>query len=133
MIVPVANATQRVQTEPGPLCAEIDADGNCVIYDVSIIDLLAYRGFLKGKHVRVIGYLHLEFEGNGLYLSEEDYKHRITKNGLWINIDSRMKDREGEYNNRYVLIEGVFNPMKFGHGGMYSGVIEQISRLEGWR
>jgi hypothetical protein len=46
---------------------------------VSLVRLMATPEKYDGKAVQVVGFLRLEFEGNGLYLHQEDYEHGITK------------------------------------------------------
>ncbi len=104
---------------------------NQVINDVSLIDLTANKEKYKGKKIRVIGYLNLEFEGNGLYLHKEDYDRGITKNALWLTIsrDSIHPPDIKKCIKNYVILEGTFDTME-GHMGAYSGSIENITRLE---
>src|SRR6266850_7297599 len=50
-------------------CAEVDENDRCLSYQVSLLELVARPELFDGKRVRVTGYVHLEFEGNALYLS----------------------------------------------------------------
>lgn len=99
---------------------------------VSLIRLIASPEKYDGKKVRVIGYLHLEFEGDALYLHKEDYNAAISKNGLWINISRDSATRAMKYNNRYIIMEGVFDAKSYGHMGMFSGSLKDITRLDLW-
>ena len=38
------------------------------------------------KRLQVLGFLHLEFEGDGIYMTREDYTYRITMNALWVSV-----------------------------------------------
>jgi hypothetical protein len=79
----------------------------------------------------VIGFAHFEFEGDIIYLHEEDYKHGLTKNGLWLSIpENRYEEYAREFNNKYTLVEGTFDARKQGHGSLTSGTIENIKRLQ---
>jgi hypothetical protein len=98
--------------------------------DLSLVQLIANPDKYNGKIVRVIGFLKLEFEGNGLYLHEEDYKVHINKNGLWIDPSADMQKRKAKINLRYVVIQGKFNAKETGHMGSWSGSIESVTRCD---
>ena len=46
--------------------------GPCVLWGPSLIELIARPELYDGKRVRVIGFVNLQFEGNGLYVSRGD-------------------------------------------------------------
>ena len=94
--------------------------------DVSIINLISNPEQYNGKKVIITGYLNMEFEENGIYLSKEDYINSIYKNGLWCNIDT---GKHSKFNKKYVVMEGIFNARMTGHMGLWSGSIEDISRV----
>jgi hypothetical protein len=100
---------------------------------VSLVELLAGGNKFDGKVIRVTGVLRLEFEGNALYLSKEHYTHRIAENAVWISLDySRLGTNRAvlsKLNGRYVLIEGVFWRNNKGHKGMFSGAVQNVSRV----
>ena len=100
--------------------------------DVSLVQLIATPGQYQGKKVRVIGYLHLEFEGNGLYLHKEDYDRSLYKNGVWVAVEGPMFKTALSHNNRYVLIEGFFDRKDQGHLGLWSGALTRIERVDPW-
>lgn len=58
--------------------------------DVSIMQLIANSDAYHGKYVRLIGFVKLEFEGNAIYLHQDDYKFGISKNGLWLDITEEI-------------------------------------------
>ncbi len=93
---------------------------------VSMIHLISNPEQYHGKKVIISGYLNLEFEGNGIYLHKDDYINSIYKNGLWCSIDE-LKYRK--FNKKYVIMEGIFNAEMKGHMGLWSGSIENISRI----
>ena len=104
-----------------------------VIKDVSIIALIANPQLYNHSKVRVIGYLHLEFEGNCIYLHKEDCKNAISKNALWVDLISREKMRSlQKFSDHYVIIEGIFNADDKGHMEMNSGTVTNISRVDLW-
>ena len=93
-------------------------------------------GKYDGKLVRVIGVAYLEFESNGIYLSKEHLENAVTKNALWIEINSQAVGKTekelSKYNGQYVLVEGVFMKDNTGHMGLKSGSIMNITRFEPW-
>jgi hypothetical protein len=112
-------------------CAQLDAAGKCALYDASVIELVANPHLFDGKRVRTIGYIHFEFEGNGLYLHKEDYVRSIHANGLWVNLAQGV--RSADCQDRYALVEGMFRARDRGHMGLWSGAISEITRCMPWR
>ncbi len=101
--------------------------------DVSLIQLIANPQFYDMKRVRVIGYLHLEFEGNAIYLHREDFEYGISNNALSINLPKDITANQiKSVNDRYVICSGRFSANKHGHMGLFSGEIEEVSRLQMW-
>lgn len=99
---------------------------------VSLVQLIANPEDYDGKFIRVIGFFRMEFEGDAIYLHQEDYKHALTCNGLWIDVTDDIRNRQAEFDQKYVLVEGTFNAKGKGHMGMWSGAIEKISRWYIW-
>jgi hypothetical protein len=79
------------------------------IEQVSILQLIVTPERYDGKRVQVEGFLHLEFEGNALYLSENDYDHHLHKNALWVRRNSMINERFDKLNSRYVILIGTFD------------------------
>jgi hypothetical protein len=98
---------------------------------VSMIQLIATPEKYQGKRVRMLAFLRIEFEGNALYLHKEDYQHLLYGNGLWIDLPKGISNGK-ELNNRYVLVEGLFDGTQKGHMGLWSGTITDVTRLEPW-
>lgn len=102
------------------------------IRDVSLIQLIANPELFNGKAVRVIGYMHLEFEGDAVYFHREDFEYTIHKNSLAIDLNEAQVRLGRKLNNGYVIIEGRFNSVANGHLGVRAGSIENITRLGNW-
>jgi len=100
--------------------------------EVSLIQLISAPQAYEGKKVLVIGFVNLEFEGNAVYLSEGDYKHRISKNGLWIDANDDIWNNAEKFNKHYCLIVGVVDSAHKGHMNSFSGGIKNITRFELW-
>ncbi|MBW0164536.1 MAG: hypothetical protein HYI21_03230 [Sediminibacterium sp. Gen4] len=102
--------------------------------NVSLVKLIANPEKYNGKRIQVIGYLHLEFEGNAIYLHEEDFKRRISANSFWVEFSSKLtKKRDlNKFNDKYVIIIGTFNVNEKGHMRMFGGTLDDIVRLDLW-
>ena len=101
--------------------------------EVSIIQLIATPDKFHGKFIRVIGYLHLSFEGSSLYLHTEDYLAAITKNGIWFDDTLETVKKPQDFTDQYVLVEGTFDSKRHGHLGMWSGAISDVKRVLPWQ
>jgi hypothetical protein len=101
--------------------------------DVSLIPLIANPQAYDRKIVRITGFLHLEFEGNAIYLHGEDFQYSLTKNALWINVPKDMTQGQIKaVNDQYVICTGRFVAGMHGHMGLNSGEIDDVTRLEVW-
>ena len=96
--------------------------------EVSLIQLIASPKAYDGKIVRIIGFVRLEFEGDAIYLHQDDYKHGISKNGLWIDPTDDMRKKTRDIDRKYLLLEGTFSAKETGHMGLFSGSIQKITR-----
>ncbi len=94
---------------------------------VSIVQLIATPDRYDGKVIQVMGFLRLAFEGNVIYLHEDDYKHGIGKNGLWIERNAKIDEKSDKLNMHYVVIEGTFHAGDQGHLGLNAGAISNIT------
>ncbi len=94
----------------------------------SLVRLIAIPEPYDKSVVRVPGFLHMEFEGNALYLHREDYERRLYQNAVALQIP------EGEgfekYEGQYVLLEGVFRKCDESRSTcMFSGTMSDISHI----
>lgn len=71
-------------------CVEMSSTKACLLYAASIIDLIANPDLFDGKRIRTFGYIHFEFEGNGIYLHQEDYARSLYLNGLWVTLAEKL-------------------------------------------
>jgi hypothetical protein len=101
---------------------------------VSLLQLIATPDAFDGKYVRIHGFVCIEHEGTATYLHREDAEHMLTKNGLWLAANDAAPEgsKEAQVKDRYALIEGRFTAKKKGHMGLWSGSIEDITRMEPW-
>ncbi len=98
---------------------------------VSLVELIANPAQYDGRAVLVIGFLHLEFEGNELYLHQQDYEEHISKNGIWVDATKEFQGCSGGLNDHYVLMAGLFSARRKGHRSMASGAIA-VDRAMTW-
>lgn len=101
--------------------------------DASIVELIATPERFHGKLVRVIGVGNLEFEGNYISLNTEEWRH-FGDHRLWISLGDPgiTYDEATAYNGKYVIVEGIFNMNNSGHGSLFKGAIENVSRYDLW-
>jgi hypothetical protein len=104
----------------------------CKLYDVSMIDLISNPETFDGKPIRVRGFAHFEFEGNGIYLHREDFEQGLFRNGIWL--DTGEKSGPRELSDQYLDVQGTFAAARGGGGhlGMWAGEIRNITKMEPW-
>ncbi|WP_228893669.1 hypothetical protein [Pseudoduganella aquatica] len=100
--------------------------------DVSIIQLITNPELFDGKLVRVIGFMHLEFEGDAVYLHLEDFEYSMEKNSLAIELSDSQGRSWRKLNDHYVIIEGRFSATAQGHFGARAGSLQNVIRLGNW-
>ena len=99
---------------------------------VTLLQVLARPEKYDGKEIQIIGYLRLEFEGNCLYLHKEDYDHAIIGNDIWVDVTEKIERQKRALNDRYVIIQGIFDAKRLGHMGLSSGTLKDITRCDAW-
>lgn len=112
----------------GLACAGVTARAQPV--DVSILSLIATPSAFHGQQIRCIGFARIQFEGTAIYLHKEDCLRGITKNGLWLDIGALPAAIVDAANDRYVIVEGRFSMTNHGHLGLWSGSIQNITRMD---
>lgn len=109
---------------------------------VPLIQLVANPEKWDGKEVRVVGYARFEYEGDALYLSENEYLLGLSESSIGIyvpyveygkpvdaSLDTKANDRQ------LVEVQGVFRAHKDGAirtVGAFTGQIGPVCRLERW-
>jgi hypothetical protein len=98
---------------------------------VSLVELLCQREKWDGKAIRVVGFGHLEFEGQALYLHQEDCEWRTSMNSVALDVPS-SDPAFLRWNDRYVVVEGIFKAWARGPGAasLRAGMIGQVSRYD---
>ncbi len=138
ILILIASSISGCTTESKVLIEELERPSTR-IHSVSLINLIATPKKYHGKYVRLNGYAHIQFEDYVIYLSKDDATYLNGKNGLWLSFTSKHLELEPKnfskkvsleyFDNKFVLIEGVFDMNKRGHMGATSGSIVKISRL----
>ena len=101
--------------------------------EVSLIQLIANPQNYDKKRIRLIGYLHLEFEGDAIYLHHEDFEFGIAKDAIWINLPKDITRAQIKaVNDHYVICSATFDAQRHGHMGMFGGELEDVTRLQVW-
>lgn len=105
---------------------------------VSLMQLIATPERYHGKLVSVEGYLSVEFEDFGLYLTRDDFEHLNGSNAVWIDFKPGvLKGPAGmtpndnkDLSGRFVRLEGTFDAQYHGHMGAFAGSMHNISRID---
>jgi hypothetical protein len=98
---------------------------------ISMIQLIATPEKFDGKMVSVVGFLAIGTEDARLYFSQEDYRHVIMDNGVWVDVNKEINRNIEKLDLHYVTLVGVFKekglPLHF-PGGTGDGGITDIRR-----
>lgn len=101
--------------------------------EVSLVQLIANPPVYDQTRVRLIGYLHLEFEGDAVYLHREDFDFGITKDAVWINLPKDITSAQIKaVNDHYVICSATFDAKTHGHLGMFAAELKDVTRLQVW-
>jgi hypothetical protein len=123
-LVPRADAQWRV-----PLNCDVpEHNGDCALYGLSMLQLLANPEKYDGAHVRVVGYIHFDSENGAIYLHKEDEERHLFKNGSWVALAPGVSFEECQ--DSYVVIEGVYRARTEGHMSLWSGAVTHITRCQ---
>jgi hypothetical protein len=131
MLAPTGREVRAQVTRDTTSAPECDGSptSTCTPRVMSLVQLLASPERFDGKRVRVIGFVHLEFEGDAVYLHREDFERGLNPNGLSVGFRPDLYRRGATFNDRYVLLEGTFRA----RGGWLSdGAITDISSADVW-
>jgi hypothetical protein len=128
---PVSPSTSAAPLAPAP-AAPTPPEGASASdpVAVSLLELIATPERFKGRWVRLMGFAVLEFEGNAVYLHEEDYLHSLTRNAVWLDLKgSAVAQPNGP---AYAIVEGRFDPDVHGHLDLFAAGLVQVQRLSPW-
>ncbi len=100
--------------------------------NISLVALLAAPQQYHNQRVRTLGFLCVEFEGDALYLHEEDYRYGLTKNSFALRLSESQRRDFKRLSLKYVLIEGTVDANGMERSDIWSGAIGNLTRLEIW-
>lgn len=96
-----------------------------------MIALLANPEKYDGHVIVTHGFLAVEFEGDAVYLHEEDYNRGFTKNSFALRLSDSQEKEFKKLNAKYVVIEGTLHA-NGPESSEWSGAIGEITRAEEW-
>ena len=102
------------------------------MYEVSMVQLIANPDSFEGKRVAVVGFLNTEFEGDALYLHQEDLNARIHLSSVALVVPVNWSASSACRNRSYVLLHGVFTAKTKGHAVWRAGSLESINLCRQW-
>ena len=95
---------------------------------ISLVALLSDPAKHTGQFVRITGYLHLIYEGDGLFLHKEDYRQWIPANAIGLSIPAR--DMNKSLNHEYVTVLGQFSGDPKLEHPIYGSRVLRVCRFE---
>lgn len=96
------------------------------IRNVSLIQLIATPERYEGQRVSVTGFVHIEFEGDAIWLHRDDFLNGIHANSVWLQVDT-CTDWDGKPMSGYGSVAGRFTGKHHGHMGLWQSAIEQVT------
>ena len=109
--------------------SDLNRNGNH-LKSVSMIELIANPEKFDGKRVFVSGFVHFEFEGNGLYLHDEDFVDNIWKNGIGLSVTPEQEKRYAVCDAKYCFVVGTFHAVKPGYSSLWSGHLSDVTAMQ---
>jgi len=100
-------------------------DGYCY---VSMVDLIANPELFDGMKVLVTGYVHVEFEGRGIYLHKDDFLYGITRNALWLSETNSVDLTKCQ--DAYAIVRGRFIAGIGGHNDGWTGALDSVAACQ---
>lgn len=95
---------------------------------VSLVRLISRPEVYFGKKVKTEGFVVLDYEGAAVYISESDYRNRMTANALFLQMSQEDVHKYSVADRRYCWVSGTMNNSR-GHGGLYSGTLRYIGAI----
>jgi|SRR5215472_6463781 len=95
---------------------------------ISMITLIAEPTAKNPQRVQVAGFLVLDFEGEALYLHEEDYRHGLTRNAIRVALTPDQMNRYKDLARTYVWVQGSFRKRRASED-LFSGSLFDIREI----
>lgn len=93
----------------------------------SIIQVIANPKDFDGRVVRFEGATNIEFEGNAIYMSKEQWKAQVASFGIWMDVSDELTRSKRWLNGKYCIVEGTFHANNRGHMGLFMGSLSDIT------
>lgn len=97
---------------------------------VSLVRLISSPKLFHGKAIRVKGFGVIQSGYMALKLSREDANYLVTTNGIWLDLSPDQFRKYEKFSDRYIVVEGVFEPPKRGYYGSAGGSLKRVLTLE---
>jgi len=102
------------------LTSVVRAEPKAEPLSVSLVNLIATPEAYEGKMIELTGFSSLEFEGNAVYFSEQDYRYGVWKNSISLSFKSKP-DNLWLCHNEYCRILGIFSKTTPSSAGPHEG------------
>lgn len=96
-----------------------------------MVALVAEPQRYDGKIIRTVGFLCIEFEGDAVYVHEEDFRRGLMKNSMALRLSKSQEQQFRHLTQTYAIIEGQVYANGL-ESGDWAGAIGNITRLEMW-
>ncbi len=120
----------RAPLAEDPRCVEVNEDGICKSYSMSIFELLANSEKYHNKIIALGGYVIFKFEGNALYATKVHYIYGLAKDAIWLDVNGLNLGKHSDFREGYAYISGVFDRNDGGHFRIFSGALKGIDWLQ---
>ncbi len=128
--IAIAGACSKGAATAPPVRDAADCAANAAKpVNVPIVALIATPEVFEGKLIEVKAFASIEFEGNGLYASEQDYLNLL--DGVWLDIPKELEKDAAPLHRQYVGVVGTFTSKRHGHMGHFLGEIA-LRRIGFW-
>lgn len=112
-----------------------NADVVVKMYQITLVSLLGAitnPERYDGRPIRTMGFLAVEAEGDALYFHETDYRQRITKNAIWLDISPEQLSQFSRLSGRYVSVVGTVVADRKGHMNLFSATLSRLQDVRSW-
>ncbi len=107
-------------TVPFAKCASPTAQGDCVRYGPSVLEVVIRPELYDGRAVELMGYYSDDFEDTFLYPTAETYDHLEHPSALKVRLDAADKDKYHRFHGERVRLEATIS----------RGVVTKIERMD---
>jgi len=135
-----AFAVPEIAEYKGP-CRLGDGNGRCEIPVVSFINLIATPERFHNRKVVLVGYVRTARNDASLGFVRDSLPRESIR--LVIEADEpvanttdqpgqKLKERLRKYQGKAVIVEGIFDMMNTGKGGVYAGTLHHLTQVDAY-